>query len=455
MQARSSSSGQMVTWKTSSPDWTGEFFPGPGSAQHVAALDASTPGGDSGTQLGKACTPEQFGAQGDGTTDDQAAFTAAAAAITAGTYKALVLGARTYKLSTGYSVPANSSLIGQGSSVSILYSTANITIVDVATKNGVTLEGFRVLGSGSGGAQDGIHAYSDDLRAHDIAVDNCGNTGVVSYIGPGSSVYVAQNWSQVRVTNCVSRGFDASREYVFLRGLQVAGCGLGLAMGAGNIDADVMITGCTLGLRGFAGGNDGHSIIRGQINHNTAAVQVDAVANGLTFDGCHIYEGSITVAANTGMVQFSNCVIDATSYNFTGSLVKFTNCRIDQAYYASYNESSNPDVEWLNCRELDGTVPSWIASRVRKAYTFPSDANQTLSKQDSRAEVLDIQSGTITTIRTLTLARPPGTGETIVVINRTSYKIDVKWSSGAAVSVTTSTVAVVGADGTNALKLSL
>lgn len=36
MQARSSTSGALVTWSASSPDWIGASFPGPGSPQEIA-----------------------------------------------------------------------------------------------------------------------------------------------------------------------------------------------------------------------------------------------------------------------------------------------------------------------------------------------------------------------------------------------------------------------------------
>lgn len=397
-----------------------------------------------------ACTPEQFGAVGDGVTDDQAAFNAAAAAISDGKYSALVLGAKTYRLSTGYSVPANSSLVGQGMA-SVIYSTANITIVDVNGVNGVTLRGFRVKGNSTGGSQDGIHAYSEVFRASDLTVEYCGGIGILCYVGPNNTDFNAQNWSQIRVSHCTGRGVDASREYTFFRGLQIDNCGYGLVVGAGNVDADVMITRCTTGVWVAAGGNDGHGIVRGQINHNTTAISIGALLNGHTFEDCHIYEGAIIVAANTGMVQFSDCVIDATSYSFTDSRVKFSNCRIDQAYFASYTESGAPDVEWHNCRELDGTVPSFIGSRVRKAYTFPSDANQTLTAQQSRAAVIEILPGVLTASRNLVSARPPGAGESVHVANRNSQTVNYYWASGAGIAIPSNNTAIVDGDGSKAV----
>ncbi len=40
MQARSSTSGALVTWLTDEPDWSGDFFPGPGDPLHVAVAFA-------------------------------------------------------------------------------------------------------------------------------------------------------------------------------------------------------------------------------------------------------------------------------------------------------------------------------------------------------------------------------------------------------------------------------
>jgi hypothetical protein len=45
MQARSSSSGAMVTWVTPAPDFAGDAFPGPGSPEYVAATIVGDPFG--------------------------------------------------------------------------------------------------------------------------------------------------------------------------------------------------------------------------------------------------------------------------------------------------------------------------------------------------------------------------------------------------------------------------
>ena len=44
MQARSSETGELVTWVTAEPDWAAASFPGPGTAEHIAAaLGVATP----------------------------------------------------------------------------------------------------------------------------------------------------------------------------------------------------------------------------------------------------------------------------------------------------------------------------------------------------------------------------------------------------------------------------
>jgi len=48
MQARSSTTGEMVSWSSEQPDWTGEAFPGPGAPEHIAAtrsVDEAPPSG--------------------------------------------------------------------------------------------------------------------------------------------------------------------------------------------------------------------------------------------------------------------------------------------------------------------------------------------------------------------------------------------------------------------------
>ena len=402
----------------------------------------------------KICTLEDFGAVGDGVTNDNAALVAAFAAVSAGTYRTLLLGAKTY-LVTGAAVPANCNVIGVGDA-SILKTGTDAAILTLDGAEDVTLANFYMQGDQVGSSQFGIACGSLTAGQARVRIDNV----------EGHTLYHCFHFQLNNggadgpiVSNCRARGAygfyvaDGS-EWVTFSNCHAYQCSRGLYIGSGNISW----TGGTLNYNTYGvylatGSNDSHGIVNGtHIDHNTTSVYSAAITNGFTFIGCNIYQGNIELVTNTGSVDFVGCVVDVEAFIFTNSLAKFSDCRIDTAYFVSYTDTGTADTEWRNCRKLDGSVPAYIGDRTHPLYTFPSDANQTLSAQLSRAESIDIQAGVVSATRTLTLARAPNKGAEILVVNRTLQQVDVKWSSGTAASVTSGNVAIIGADGTNAVR---
>lgn len=428
--------------------------------------------------ISRACTLEQFGAVGNDAVADQAAFASALAALRAGTYTTLLLGAKTY-LVQGTTDPTNTpfpfgvSIFGQGAS-SILKTTTNGPVIlmrdaDAGDRaKSTTLAHFKIEGNSTGGNQNGIEiGYvggdgSSRIRLVDITAENMGGRGFS--LAYGGVIGTGIQAIGCRAIHCVTRGFSL-HDQVNCIGCQVIGGVYGTSIitdvgvfidGVGNVvwNGDVGV--CNIGIDIAAGGNDGHGIIFGSnINHNTTAIRIGALINGMTISACHFYQGHLTVAANTGLIEFDGCVLDITTYNFTDSLVKFANCRADQDYLSAYNETGDPDVEWLNCREVDEAdgTPSFIRDRVQKNYTFPSDANQTLSKQVSRAETIVIQPGVTTAPRTVSSAFTPLKGRKQRVVNLNAQTVQFKWFSGTGLNIPPNGAMVVGADGTNAMQL--
>lgn len=99
------------------------------------------------------------------------------------------------------------------------------------------------------------------------------------------------------------------------------------------------------------------------------------------------------------------------------------------------------------CRAMDGTVPAFIDSRVNRVYAFSTDANKTLSAQDSVAENLIIAAGTITAARTLTSYWAPTARRVQRVTNYTGFTVTFGWATGTGVALATKTWALVGNDG--------
>jgi hypothetical protein len=426
------------------------------TAQDVADLAGAVAG---------TCTLEQFGAIGDGVTSDQAAFALARTALAAGTYGALLLGAKTY-LVTGCDSsnpwPMGAAVIGQGGS-SILKTATNGQVFllkdgDAADRARTSLFAhFRVEGSGAGADQNAIESGylgsdgTSRLKVIGVTAQSMGGRGFSVYAG--QTIGAGPALIGCRAISC-GTGFYAADQCSMLA-CEAVSCTTGLNVASGNVVWDGNITGCTTGIVLTAGGNDGHGIIRGQINHNTTALNAGALANGMTFAGCHIYEGNLTFAANTGLIEFDGCVIDGSTFSLTNSLVKFSACRFDDAYFVAFNANAASDVEFKDCRHIDGTVPTFVSSVVQRAYTFPADADQALSKLESRAEILDIQAGVISTGRSVTNATAAALAKSrqITVRNNTAQTVTFKWSSGSGVAVPSGQALRLGSDGTNAIQI--
>jgi hypothetical protein len=411
------------------------------------------------------CTLEMFGAVGDGATSDQAALAAARSAISAGQYDTLILGAKTY-LITGCDSsnpwPMGGNVIGQGSASVLKTATDGPVFLfkdtDAADRaKNTLLAHFRIEGSSTGTNQNGVEVGylggdgTERLRVLGCTFNSLGGRGV--------SVYAAPNIAGPQIIGCkfysCLYGIYAVN-HTDIVGCQFTSCTTGVRVEAGNVSVTggSMIS-CTTGLRVIAGGNDGHGAVSGvEILHCTTPVQFGAIANGHLFTGCTIYEGTILFdGSNTGAVVFDGCLIDATVYTLVGK-ARFLNCTFDQSYYSS-SSTTGGDNEFVSCRDIDGTVPSWIADLVQVSFTYPSDANATLSAQQSRAELININAGVITAGRDLVSAHTPGGAKSrqIVIRNNTAQTVTYKWSSGSGVAIASGIALRIGSDGTNAIQI--
>jgi hypothetical protein len=411
------------------------------------------------------CTLEMFGAVGDGVTSDQTAFAAARTAIAAGTYSTLLLGAKTY-LITGCDSsnpwPMGGNVVGCGSASVLKTATDGPVFLfkdtDAADRAKNTLFAhFRVEGNSTGTNQNAIEIGY-------LGADGCERVRVMgctfnSLGGRGVSVYAPLAVGGAQVVGCkfysCLYGVYAV-EQVNIDGCQFNACTTGVYAAAGNVN----ITGgalisCTTGLHVAGGGNDGHGTANGvQFLHCTTPLRFGAVANGHLIDGCLIYEGTILFdGSNAGAIVFQGGLVDATVYTLVGKS-RWLGVTFDLSYYSS-SSTTGGDNEFTDCRDIDGTVPSWIASLVQVAFTYPSDANATLTAQQSRAEIIDIQAGVISVGRDLTSAHAPAGAKSrqIVVRNNTAQTVTYKWSSGTGVAIASGTAMRLGSDGTNAIQI--
>jgi hypothetical protein len=333
-----------------------------------------------GPQL-KVCTLEQFEG-GDGVpAKDQAAFAAALALMSAGTYNCLELGAKTYTV-TGGTLPAGCSIIGQGPD-SILQTTSSAAVITIGGQLCLCRD-FQIVGNytTSSTSQTGITTGFEQLEVIDVVFNNLGGIGmeVLSLAGGEITGPIIVG---CRAINCFWAGFlAAAADKTAFIGCQATGCGAALAPNTGAgfyIDSpNVFMIGCNAGQNyngflGFGGGNDGHWIISGCrfVHSNVDNVNVGDVSSGAVFSGCVIGvvsggSGGVTlrnIVGQTKGIKFIGCWFAETSFNFQSSLgTSFDGCQFDVAAGAlTITTTGGATTRWVNCTDENGNYPVFIS----------------------------------------------------------------------------------------------
>jgi hypothetical protein len=410
------------------------------------------------------CSLEQFGAKGDGVTDDYAAMTEALAAIGAGTYGALILGAKTYNLgAVAFTIPSGCLIRGQGWNSVLKTTFANTFLQVAANADNVHIEDCKLIGNSTGVTQRGIAlgtsaALSAPKRAtiRGVMIEAFGESGLLTWNGNAEGAHQGISVSNCFFKNC-GIGYLLIAEYSVVASSTMTGCGIGLSVIGGN----QRIIGCDIsqntdGIHFWGGGNDAHSAVVGcTLNHNTGnAVVIDGLVNALEFAGCMFYEASISVTALNALVTFSGCELAPKLITNNGGRLRFINCTGIDDYLVGVMESGNGWTEFVNGRGKSDTIPTWITSRVQRDVSFAADANKTLTAQESVAETLIVAAGTITASRQITNYFAPATKRKQKVVNNTAFDLTYAWFTGTSVTILTGKWAEIGSDGTNAIILS-
>lgn len=268
-----------------------------------------------------------YGAVGDGVTDDSAAFNACAAANTV----ILVPGGYTYALTAStVNILAGQTWICNGATFT--QASSSKTMFAATTVNDWSFYGGKLTGSGNGAAGSGtneiLFKVTDGLRfrVNNVTCNNSQGWGfkrisanAPAYRGEGGQ-YV--NCSSIGCWNSNEITAGSGSEYSTWVNFQSVNHGTGAQIGAGN--TTFLGGSCSDGVYGvvLAGGaNHGHGIVSGMnINHNTTDnVLVSTITNGFTFAGCHLYANSSTtgwihLSASNG-VEFIGCMIDSNIKN--------------------------------------------------------------------------------------------------------------------------------------------
>jgi hypothetical protein len=424
------------------------------------------------------CSLEQFGAVGDGATNDYAALKLAEAALAAGTYHTLVLGARTY-LCNGVgpllTLPVGCAVVGQGQGVSVLKTTSDVAVIQNNSED-TECTAFSIEGNSTGTSQRGICAGDPAVAGsgpsrfstNRVTFKNLGADGFRYVQNP--LVSGAVTYKGPTLMGCVADGcgtgyrFEQRGEYVLMVGCEAQRCGLstsgwGVYMAAGNVAmVGGQLTFNQNGVRITDDVNGGHAHFAGvQINHNVNQAIVVDCSNSYVFDGVTVYGADnntieLTSTARGGLFLNSRIVIKNWKFaaGVTGEAV---DCLFTDEYAAiTYiDQQDSSSFRFVRPKSLTtGSVRSSIADTLVQTFAFAADANETLKARVAVAEELIVSAGTITATRTITSTLPPTKGNRVWISNSNAQTVNFAWSSGTSVAIPAGLRACVGADGTNA-----
>lgn len=287
-------------------------------------------------------TPEDYGAIGNGTTNDNTAIQNAINAASQ-VKKAILFSNKTYSV-TGLVISDSITMIGMGYKT-ILATSSNTPIVSI-TGSYNNIKNIHFKGNSTGSNQNGISAVGNSsLTAYRIFNyvngcygENLGGSliysqymvGTNSGNGHEGAFYV----SDCEASNCTNGFFfDTRAEYNTLVNCQTYSCTAGFNIVGGNNT----ITGgkavqCTYGAYLSSGTNDSHGAFIGTLlNHNTNNVYSTGISNGMLFNDCNIYSGNIQILTSESVI-FNNCALGGTftitTTNSTNTL--FNDCRFYQ-----------------------------------------------------------------------------------------------------------------------------
>jgi hypothetical protein len=160
-------------------------------------------------RVDRALNARDFGAVGDGITDDTAAIKNAITVAESGDRKTVILPTGVYLVQKAIEVPGGVILAGEGQSGTVILSNASEPVIHIKRNKvwrGGSIQNLTVQGNaGAGESQIGIlvdegpHLYGTNVR--DVRIEDCG--------GPGLKVGRAfsSNFENIFITNCGDHPF--------------------------------------------------------------------------------------------------------------------------------------------------------------------------------------------------------------------------------------------------------
>ncbi len=254
---------------------------------------------------------KDFGATGNGTTDDASAINAALAAALAGNIGTVYLTAGTYRVGSFIVMKAGVRLLGDGLATVTQANGANLSVLVSGTSaNGATLENVIVDGNRSGNTDNGsvvlVHAYT----GNDLTVKYCTIQNSPGYLVATSALrtkFVGNIMSNCYGTaiGCFSSSASATDSFPVIHNNQISGIGRGMLIQQSNYG---QITGNTI--TGTIVGGRGN-----RLTVNTSGSTVTRVS-GPTFSG--IQPGMFFVVSNG--LEFTITAVTSTTLTVSGTL---------------------------------------------------------------------------------------------------------------------------------------
>jgi hypothetical protein len=334
----------------------------------AALTGCATPGAmrGSGATQSMSRTPQDFGAAGDGTTDDTAAFRAAAARpgdfirVPAGRY--LVNGtveiqdAQTWQFENAQVIHREAGPAFKAASVS------DWALLGILRMEGAG--GRRTSAANTGLLVEGGKRY----RVSRIQFSRFAHAGLVVTAGSGSGAGRGDRGqlSDLGFNECAT-GIDmqaaSGAEYNIFTNTAITGCDVAIMAAAGNTQ---FIGGnavdCTQGIVLNGGHNHAHGGFHGfNINHcSQYSVLATSITYGHTFSGCHFYGDN----RGAGMIFLKDCtgisiqggqldcgvLVDGSGSNFL-----LNNIVVGQNFHISSNTGNQASLVCRNNLRFDGT----------------------------------------------------------------------------------------------------
>jgi len=343
-------------------------------------------------------TPQDYGAIGDGVTDD----TVAIRACFASNNNILLYGE--YKVTDFIEILDNQFIFSNNAIIKRTLAGSS-SIFGSINRFGFQITGKLTLeGDGDGstiGSAAGISlAGCDGFYLDGITIKNIKGIGL--NINPGADVMPRGDGA--RISNLqfiqnyigVNTGYSHQAEYHSFININATECGTGLKIQGGNISfsgGNIVDNNIGVYIGGTLGTNNSHGILSGMnINHNTLNLRVENADLGQSISACHFYgeaSSNIEIINSKGFI-FNNCIISGEVSNSDSITPKgthfFSNCLIEDSTTFTGNSVLIKDCITPTGLEYSGNNYDWGLNGNK--YMYAGDIGKRFAYVSSSANIL-------------------------------------------------------------------